>query len=82
MRSKFRAPPSAKPAQSVLAAKVQAQLVEAIALHQRGHLAQAREMYEAILKGNPRHFDALHLLGVIAARQSRSTPMKQNHTII
>jgi predicted O-linked N-acetylglucosamine transferase (SPINDLY family) len=39
---------------------------EAVALHQQGRLAEAKVLYEAILKGNPRHFDALHLLGVVA----------------
>jgi len=40
----------------------------AISLHQRGELAHAKVLYESILKAQPRHFDALHLLGVIAAQ--------------
>jgi Tfp pilus assembly protein PilF len=43
-------------------------LAEAIALHRSGRLASARANYEAILEVQPGHFDALHLLGVIAAQ--------------
>ena len=39
---------------------------EALAHHQGGRLAQARDLYLHILQANPAHFDALHLLGVIA----------------
>jgi tetratricopeptide (TPR) repeat protein len=45
-----------------------AKLQRAITLHQQGQLTQARTLYESILKKNPRHFDCLHLLGVIAAQ--------------
>ena len=48
------------------ASKSQGRLSKAMSLHQQGRLAEARVLYEAVLKGNPRHFDALHLLGVIA----------------
>ncbi len=41
-------------------------LRQALALHQRGELAQARAKYEEILAIQPGHFDALNLLGVIA----------------
>jgi tetratricopeptide (TPR) repeat protein len=41
---------------------------QANALHQRGQLESARILYEEILKIQPMHFDALHLLGVIAAQ--------------
>jgi tetratricopeptide (TPR) repeat protein len=40
-------------------------LDEAIALHRRGDLARARAIYERLLAREPRHFDALHLLGLI-----------------
>ncbi len=46
-----------------LAAKLQS----AVALHQRGDLYAASRLYEEILSVQPRHADALHLLGVIAA---------------
>ncbi len=51
------------PAQSQLSAKLQ----QAVALHQRGQLSSAQRLYEEILSEQPRNFDALHLLGVIAA---------------
>jgi tetratricopeptide (TPR) repeat protein len=38
----------------------------AVRLHQQGHLYQAAQAYQAILDRNPRHADALHLLGVVA----------------
>lgn len=43
-------------------------LREALALHQRGDYRAAVPLYEAVLAAHPRHFDALHLLGV-ARRQ-------------
>jgi len=44
---------------------------QAIALHQRGLVDDARRRYQQALKLQPRHFDALHLLGVIAAQNNR-----------
>src|SRR5271165_2521984 len=41
---------------------------EALALHQRGQLALAKPLYEQVLVSQPRHVDALHMLGVIAAQ--------------
>ena len=37
----------------------------AFSLHQQGKLSAAKKLYEEILKNNPKHFDALHLSGVI-----------------
>jgi len=37
-------------------------------LHQSGELEQAKEVYLRVLTKRPKHFDALHLLGVIAAQ--------------
>jgi len=57
-------PPShAKPPAS---AAVLAKLRQAVALHQQGQLGPAEVLYREILQTNPRHFDALHGLGVIA----------------
>lgn len=44
-----------------------------IGLHQRGQLAQAKTAYEQVLKIQPKHFDALHMLGVIAAQSKSPT---------
>jgi tetratricopeptide (TPR) repeat protein len=37
--------------------------------HQRGNLAEARKRYKEILKIQPSHCDALHLLGVLSAQE-------------
>lgn len=39
-------------------------LVQAVELHQQGHIAQARQIYETVLASDTNHFDARHLLGV------------------
>lgn len=57
---------SATVAASAALAKLFAQ---ALALHQQGQLAPARRCYEQILRIAPRHFDALHLSGVLAAQR-------------
>jgi tetratricopeptide (TPR) repeat protein len=41
---------------------------EAYAFHQVGKDIQAQKSYEEILEINPKHFDALHLLGVILTK--------------
>ena len=38
----------------------------AVALHRQGRLAEAERIYRRVLQQQPEHFDALHLLGVIA----------------
>jgi hypothetical protein len=53
--------------------RTQELLQQALALHRRGQLAQAEGIYAEILKIQPKHFDALHLLGVIALQA-------QNHS--
>ena len=47
---------------------VQAQFDKACALHQQGRLKEAQALFEAILRTDPKQFDALHLLGIIAAQ--------------
>jgi predicted O-linked N-acetylglucosamine transferase (SPINDLY family) len=37
-----------------------------VALHRQGKLAEAARIYRDVLRRRPNHFDALHLLGVIA----------------
>lgn len=44
----------------------QQQFMQAVTLHQQGKLEEAKDIYESILKTQPNHADALHLLGVIA----------------
>jgi predicted O-linked N-acetylglucosamine transferase (SPINDLY family) len=38
---------------------------QAVALHQAGRLLEAEPLYRRVLEAQPRHFDSLHLLGVI-----------------
>jgi tetratricopeptide (TPR) repeat protein len=44
----------------------------ALALHERGMLPAAEQAYAAILARQPEHFDALHMLGVIALQTNRA----------
>jgi tetratricopeptide (TPR) repeat protein len=50
---------------------VQQQLAEAIALFQQGQFAAAEAGFRAIIKRDPRNFDALHFAGVVAAQSGR-----------
>ena len=54
------------------AAALQAKLNQGMVLHRQGKLVDAERCYEEVLQRQPNHFDALHLLGVIA-RQTRRT---------
>jgi tetratricopeptide (TPR) repeat protein len=47
-------------------AVVQTTFDRGLALHQKGKLAQAQAVYQQVLAMQPRHFDALHLLGITA----------------
>ena len=44
-------------------------LQQAVELHQQGRLQPAQALYRQVLELNPRQFDALHLLGVLARQQ-------------
>jgi tetratricopeptide (TPR) repeat protein len=52
---------------------------QAFALHQGGQVTRARALYEEVLRLRPRHFDALHLSGVIAAQ---SNDLSKAHKLI
>ena len=49
-----------------VATRAQTLFDEALALHQAGRLAQAREIYRRVLEMHPGHADAHHLAGVVA----------------
>lgn len=53
-------------------AALQERLQQAMGLHQHGYLAQAEMLYKEILAIQPRHVDALHLLGMLAAQTQRA----------
>jgi tetratricopeptide (TPR) repeat protein/2-polyprenyl-3-methyl-5-hydroxy-6-metoxy-1,4-benzoquinol methylase len=50
---------------SLNAHSVDANFQQAMRLHQQGYLAQARLLYESVLRAKPNHCQALHLQGVI-----------------
>jgi tetratricopeptide (TPR) repeat protein len=47
-------------------------LQAALELHRNGRLPEAEALYRRILSATPRHFDALHMLGVLALQSNRS----------
>lgn len=53
------------------AAATRAALERAFAHHQAGRLAEAEAGYREVLAADPRHFDALHLSGVLALQAGR-----------
>lgn len=56
----------------VTMAALQSQFQQAASLHQQGQLALAEAAYQAILAANPKHVDALHYLGILAAQTQRA----------
>jgi len=44
---------------------------QAIAAHRSGKLAEAEVLYKKVLQAEPRHFDALHMLGIVYAQLGR-----------
>ena len=49
------------------AAQIQARFLEGWAHHQKGQLGPAWGIYQEVITRQPKHFDALHLAGIIAA---------------
>ena len=58
--------------QNPAAVALQAKFNQGVALHQQGKLAEAERIYEEVLRQQPNHFDALHLLGIIALQTRRT----------
>ena len=54
------------PAQNPAATALQASFEQAWALHRQGRLAEAERICREVLRQQPNHFGALHLLGLIA----------------
>ena len=67
MSRKFKNARNLSPADNALAIQAGLKLNEAVALHQQGRLQEAVTVYSDVLKIQPKHFDAIHLLGVIAS---------------
>jgi predicted O-linked N-acetylglucosamine transferase (SPINDLY family) len=55
-----------------IAATLQAKFNHGLTLHQQGKLAEAERIYGEVLLEQPNHFDALHLLGIVAAQTQRT----------
>ncbi len=53
------------------ATRVEAVFRQAIALHRQSRLDEARTLYEQALQWQPRHFHALHMLGIIALQKDQ-----------
>ena len=49
----------------------QTQYLSAVNHHRAGQLAQAESLYQQVLRSNPRHADALHMLGVVFYQTDR-----------
>jgi predicted O-linked N-acetylglucosamine transferase (SPINDLY family) len=60
-----RAPQASRQMPAAAQVDVAALFGQAVALHQAGRLADAEPLYRRILEVQPRHFDALHHLGII-----------------
>lgn len=52
-------------------------LMDAVRHHQGGRLDEAEKLYRRVLKAQPRHPDALHLLGVVAYQRGRNERARQ-----
>lgn len=52
-------------------ANLQAVFERGFALHREGAVEAAREHYKKVISGDPRHFDALHLLGTICSQHAQ-----------
>ena len=51
--------------------RVEAAFEQAFALHRQGRFDEAGPLYQQVLQLQPRHFQALHLLGIMAAQTNR-----------
>lgn len=63
--------------QAQIQAQIQATLDAAISQHRAGNLPAAEGLYRAILSQDPRHVDALQLLGVMAQQTGQLTQAEQ-----
>ncbi|MBK1837069.1 tetratricopeptide repeat protein [Azospirillum sp. YIM B02556] len=66
-----RKPRNSATAAGSSAATAAALVGRAVPLHQSGHLADAEALYRQALAAQPRHPDALHLLGMVACQTGR-----------
>jgi tetratricopeptide (TPR) repeat protein len=55
-----------------VATSIPARFQQALVLHQQGRFIEAEHVYRDVLQHEPTHFDALHLLGVLALQTLRT----------
>ena len=48
---------------------LQSRFRQGLALHRQGDLGAAERIYQEILESEPNHFDALHMLGMVALQR-------------
>lgn len=65
MSAKFRGAPQKQRSENQSSNMVQAMLRQALQLQQAGRLGEAQAIYQEILKLQPKHFDSLHLSGLV-----------------
>src|SRR5665647_2442037 len=68
MKPSFKIGPEPRMTIAPLAVQAQTLFREGLRLQNLGQLEQAHAIYLQVLKLQPGHFDALHMLGVVAAR--------------
>ena len=51
---------------------------DALTAHRNGDIARAEMLYRAVLKADRRHFDALHMLGVLCAQRGNFAEAEQH----
>ena len=55
--------------QKIMNEDIKRELSEGIDFHQKGNLFEAEAKYKKIISVNPKHFDSLHLLGVLESQK-------------
>src|SRR5665647_2679734 len=73
MKPSFRIGPGPGTMMTPLATQAQPLFREGLRLQNLGQLEQAHAIYLQVLGLQPRHFDALHMFGVIAGRTGNPT---------
>lgn len=66
-----------KPATALVLTESQTELQQALTLHETGEFARAQAIYEDILKKQPKHPEALYLLGMLAAQTNNLLSAKK-----
>jgi tetratricopeptide (TPR) repeat protein len=72
-RKRSQSASSLSPQNEIASPAVARLLALALQHHQTGRLADAERLYLAMLRVDPEHFDAQHLLGVLRYQQGRNT---------